>query len=205
MSVSIDISHHQGDFRLNAAFEAGPGVTTLFGHSGSGKTTLINAIAGLLTPDKGRITVNGRILYDQNAKVNIPAHKRRVGYVFQDARLFPHMTVRKNLTYGQRFNRRTAQPHNDVVAMLGIGPLLDRYPGALSGGEKQRVAIGRALLSAPEILLLDEPLAALDETRKEEILPYLERLRDHARLPILYVSHSVAEVARLANTMVVLN
>ncbi|MDF1804086.1 molybdenum ABC transporter ATP-binding protein [Thalassovita sp.] len=204
MSISVNISHDFGAFRLNAAFEAGPGVTALFGRSGSGKTTLINAVAGLLTPQSGRISVGTRPLFDSRTGTNVPVHKRRVGYVFQDARLFPHMTVAQNLRYGQRFARRPALPRQDVIDMLGIGSLLARHPTALSGGEKQRVAIGRALLSAPEILLLDEPLAALDAARKDEILPYLERLRDTARMPILYVSHAMTEVARLADTLVLL-
>ncbi|WP_319824523.1 molybdenum ABC transporter ATP-binding protein [Thalassovita sp.] len=203
MSLSVRVTHDFGTFRLNAVFEAGPGVTALFGRSGSGKTTLINTVAGLLRPQQGRITVGGRALFDSAEGVNVPVHKRRVGYVFQDARLFPHMTVAQNLAYGQRFSRSTTG-QDDVIAMLGIGDLLARRPGALSGGEKQRVAIGRALLSSPEILLLDEPLAALDAARKDEILPYVERLRDRARIPILYVSHSMSEVARLANTIVLL-
>jgi molybdate transport system ATP-binding protein len=205
MTVSIQISHDFGPFRLDTAFQAGPGLTALFGRSGSGKTTVINAVAGLLTPQQGNITVAGRVLFDSAAGINLPAHKRRVGYVFQDARLFPHMTVAQNLRYGKRFNHRPGPlPESEVIDMLGIGGLLSRRPTALSGGEKQRVAIGRALLSAPDILLLDEPLAALDATRKDEILPYLERLRDQARLPILYVSHAMTEVARLANTLVLL-
>lgn len=204
MSLSVDITHQFDDFRLSVKFEAGPGVTAVFGHSGSGKTTLINAIAGLLCPDEGRIQVNGRTLFDRPSGIHLAPHKRRIGYVFQDARLFPHLNVVQNLRYGQRFHKRASLAMDDVVQMLGIEALLQRRPGALSGGEKQRVAIGRALLSAPELLLLDEPLAALDSARKDEILPYLERLRDHAGLPILYVSHSVSEVARLANTLVLL-
>jgi molybdate transport system ATP-binding protein len=204
MSISVDISHAMAGFHLSAKFHADQGVTAIFGHSGSGKTTLINAIAGLLRPDQGRIEINDRPVFDSAKGTHLATHKRRVGYVFQDARLFPHLSVVKNLRYGQRFHRRATVAENDVVDMLGIGDLLDRHPGALSGGEKQRVAIGRALLSAPDLLLMDEPLAALDAARKDEILPYLERLRDHANLPILYVSHSVAEVARLANTLVLL-
>ncbi|MGH1356431.1 MAG: molybdenum ABC transporter ATP-binding protein [Thalassovita sp.] len=204
MSVSVNVSHSFKGFRLSTQFHADQGVTAIFGHSGSGKTTLINTIAGLLRPDSGRIEVNGRVLFDSAAGTDLSPHKRRVGYVFQDARLFPHLNVLKNLRYGQRFHRRPSLPEQDVIEMLGISSLLTRMPQALSGGEKQRVAIGRALLSAPEILLLDEPLAALDTARKDEILPYLERLRDHAGLPILYVSHSVSEVARLANTLVLL-
>lgn len=204
MSVSVDVSQAFNGFQLKVAFRADAGVTAIFGHSGSGKTTLINAIAGLLRPDQGRIEINGRPVFDSTDGTDLPPHKRRIGYVFQDARLFPHMTVQQNLRYGQRFHRRTVLADADVVDMLGIGALLDRRPGDMSGGEKQRVAIGRALLSAPELLLLDEPLAALDTARKEEILPFLERLRDHAALPILYVSHSVSEVARLADTLVLL-
>lgn len=204
MSITVNIQHDFGPFRLNAAFQAGPGVTALFGRSGSGKTTVINAIAGLFTPDQGRITLNDRALFDSATRTNLATHKRRLGYVFQDARLFPHLSVAQNLRYGTRFHRRPTLPESDIVDMLGIAPLLSRAPATLSGGEKQRVAIGRALLSAPDMLLMDEPLAALDAARKDEILPYLERLRDHAGLPILYVSHAMAEVARLANTLVLL-
>lgn len=204
MSITVDIQHDFGPFRLNAAFQAGPGVTALFGRSGSGKTTVINAIAGLFTPEQGRISLKGRPLFDSTNRTNLRPHKRRLGYVFQDARLFPHLSVAQNLRYGTRFHRRATLPEADIVDMLGIAPLMDRTPSTLSGGEKQRVAIGRALLSAPDMLLMDEPLAALDSARKHEILPYLERLRDHAGLPILYVSHSLAEIARLANTLVLL-
>lgn len=204
MSIAVDITHDFGGFQLRAAFEAGQGVTAIFGRSGSGKTTIINAVAGLLKPQAGRITVNGRTLFDSAARIDMPTHKRRVGYVFQDARLFPHLTVLQNLRYGARFHRRPTLPQDDIIQMLGLAPLLDRHPTALSGGEKQRVAIGRALLSAPDLLLMDEPLAALDTARKDEILPYLERLRDTAGLPILYVSHAMTEVARLANTLVLL-
>jgi molybdate transport system ATP-binding protein len=163
-------------------------------------------VAGLLKPQAGRIAVDGHVLLDTAQRVFLPPHRRRVGYVFQEGRLFPHLTVRQNLTYGRWFAPKEA-PREDigrVVEMLGIGPLLDRRPGALSGGEKQRVAIGRALLSSPEIILADEPLAALDDARKAEILPYFERLRDEVEIPILYVSHSAAEVARLATTVVAL-
>lgn len=205
MSLSVSIGHAFAGFALKADFEAA-GLTVLFGRSGSGKTTIVNAVAGLLRPDRGRIAVGGHVLCDTAAGVWLPPHRRRVGYVFQEGRLFPHMTVRQNLTYGRRFGPRAAPlpDVNAVVEMLGIGALLTRRPGALSGGEKARVAIGRALLSGPELLLMDEPLAALDAARKEEILPYLERLRDETRVPILYVSHSVAEVARLATTVVLI-
>ncbi len=205
MSLSVDISHHLGPLDLQIAFEAPRGITALFGRSGTGKTTVVNAVAGLLRPDAGRIQLSGQTLFDASTGIWLPVHKRRLGYVFQDGRLFPHLSVRQNLTYGQRFAPVRAGPTLDEVSdLLGITGLHDRRPGALSGGEKQRVAIGRALLSRPELLLMDEPLAALDAARKEEILPFLERLRDHTDVPVLYVSHSVAEVARLATTVVVL-
>ena len=205
MTLSVRLRHQFGTFTLDAAFDAPAGVTALFGRSGSGKSTVINAVAGLLRPDQGRITLDGTVLMDTEARVMLPPHRRRMGYVFQDGRLFPHLTVRQNLLYGRWFAPKG--PGADlarIADLLGIAALLDRRPGALSGGEKQRVAIGRAILSNPRLLLMDEPLAALDEARKAEILPYLERLRDDLRLPILYVSHSMAEVARLATTVVLM-
>lgn len=207
MSLSVALTHALPGLRLDVAFDAPPGVTALFGRSGSGKTTVVNAVAGLLSPDRGRITLNGTTLFDSASRTDLPAHRRRLGYVFQDARLFPHLSVRRNLLYGQRFAPAgAAGPGLDEVAeLLGLDPLLARRPGALSGGEKSRVAIGRALLSRPRMLLLDEPLAALDAARKAEILPYLERLRDQTAVPMLYVSHAVAEVARLATTVIVLD
>ncbi len=206
MTLSVEISHRLGGFTLDVEFDAPPGVTVLFGRSGSGKTTVVNTLAGLLRPDRGRAEVDGLVLFDTGTGRWLPPHRRRVGYIFQEGRLFPHLTVRQNLSYGQWFARRsgTDTGFDGVVDMLGIGHLLTRRPGALSGGEKQRVAIGRALLSAPRLLLADEPLAALDEARKAEILPYFERLRDEVSVPILYVTHSAAEVARLATTVVVL-
>jgi len=206
MSLVVDITHPYGAFTLNVAFEAPGGITALFGRSGTGKTTVINAVAGVLHPSQGRISLSGEVLFDAGQGIALPLHKRRLGYVFQDGRLFPHMTVQRNLMYGARFARGVAAGPglDEVCEMLGIGGLLARMPGTLSGGEKQRVAIGRALLSHPRMLLMDEPLAALDSARKEEILPYLERLRDHTDMPILYVSHSVSEVARLATSVVVL-
>jgi molybdate transport system ATP-binding protein len=206
MSLSVDIRHQLGDCPLDLRFEAPAGITALFGHSGAGKTSVINAVAGLLRPGAGRIAFGGTPLFDAAARINVPPHKRRMGYVFQDARLFPHLSVRANLQYGQWFARkRSGGPSLDAVAdLLGLQDLLQRRPAALSGGERQRVSLGRALLSRPRMLLMDEPLSALDAPRKEEILPYLERLRDHSGLPILYVTHSVAEVARLATTVVVL-
>ena len=206
VSIAIDLILRRGAFTLEAAFEAGPGLTALFGRSGSGKTTLIDLIAGLARPDRGRIIAEGTTLVDSAARIFLPPHRRRVGVVFQDARLFPHLSVRTNLGYGRVFGGRAADPAGfaAVTEMLGIGHLLDRRPAGLSGGERQRVAIGRALLAKPRLLLMDEPLAALDEARKAEILPYIERLRDEAGVPIVYVSHAVAEVARLATTVIVL-
>ena len=207
MTLSVALKQAFADFSLDVSFTAGSGVTALFGRSGAGKTTVVNAVAGLLRPDQARITASGEVLTDTGRGIFLPPSRRRVGYVFQDARLFPHLSVRGNLDYGRRFAPRDARPSparfDEVVALLGIGPLLDRRPGALSGGERQRVAFGRAILSAPQLLLLDEPLAALDEARKAEILPYLERLRDLG-LPILYVSHSAAEITRLASHVVML-
>ncbi|MCJ2071879.1 molybdenum ABC transporter ATP-binding protein [Methylobacterium sp. J-030] len=206
MSIQVDVTLHRGAFTLQAAFAAGPGLTALFGRSGSGKTTLIDLIAGLARPDRGRIVADGTALVDTEAGLFLPSHRRRIGVVFQDARLFPHLSVRTNLGYGRVFARHRADPAqvDAVIAMLGIGHLLDRRPSGLSGGERQRVAIGRALLARPRLLLMDEPLAALDEARKAEILPYIERLRDEAGVPIVYVSHAVSEVARLATTVIVL-
>ena len=204
MTVAVQITHKQGDFTLDVAFDAPEGLTVLFGRSGSGKTSVINAIAGLLHPDAGRIAIGGHVLQDSARGLWLPPHKRRIGYVFQDARLFPHLSVRHNLTYGHRFSA-TKAAIDPVVEMLGLGDLLNRRPAALSGGEKQRVAIGRALLSGPELILADEPLAALDEARKDDILPYFERLRDEVGIPIVYVSHAAGEVARLATTVVVMD
>ncbi|MDR9394104.1 molybdenum ABC transporter ATP-binding protein [Roseovarius sp. SYSU LYC5161] len=205
--LKVTVRHAFKDFTLDAAFRAPPGVTVLFGRSGSGKTTLVNAVAGLLMPNEGRIAAGDWTLLDTQAGVRLKPHRRRLGYIFQEGRLFPHLTVRQNLSYGAWFAPKGA-PREDmgrVVDLLGIGHLLGRRPGALSGGEKQRVAIGRALLSAPRLILADEPLAALDEARKAEILPYFERLRDEVNVPILYVSHSASEVARLASTVVALD
>lgn len=205
MSLSVALTHRLGDFTLDTAFESPAGITVLFGRSGSGKTTVVNAVAGLLQPDAGRVALAGRVLCDTANGVCLAPEKRRVGYVFQEGRLFPHLTVRGNLLYGRRFAPKPRRESlGRVVDLLGLGALLDRRPRALSGGEKQRVAIGRALLSDPDILLADEPLSALDDARKAEVLPYFERLRDETRIPILYVSHASAEVARLATTVVVL-
>ncbi|HWA88990.1 MAG TPA: molybdenum ABC transporter ATP-binding protein [Rhizomicrobium sp.] len=203
MSVVVEIKHRFGDFALDVAFAAEDGVTSLFGPSGAGKTSAINAVAGLFKPDAGRIVIAGRTVFD--ARVFVPPEHRRIGYVFQDSRLFPHMSVADNLRYGwRRASRRMAESEiARIVDMLGLGPLLARASRALSGGEKSRVALGRALLSSPDLLLLDEPLAALDAARRAEILPYLERLRETG-LPMLHVSHSVDEVARLADKVAML-
>lgn len=206
MMLTVAIRHRLGAFALDARFEAGSGLIALFGRSGSGKTSIINIIAGLIRPDEGRIAVDDHLLLDTAAGIFVPRHRRRIGYVFQEGRLLPHLTVRQNLLYGRWFAPATAR-RDDVdhaIDMLGIAPLLDRRPGRLSGGEKQRVAIGRALLSGPRLLLMDEPLASLDEGRKAEIMPYIERLRDESAVPIIYVSHSIAEVSRLASTIVLL-
>jgi molybdate transport system ATP-binding protein len=202
--LSLDVEKRLGDFQLAARFETEARVTALFGPSGAGKTTIVNMIAGLLAPDRGRIMYQGKVLFDAAGKVNLPPHRRRFGYVFQDGRLFPHLTVRGNLEYGRRMYRlkRDAGEVERVVAMLDIGHLSDRRPGKLSGGERQRVAIGRALLMRPQLLLLDEPLASLDAARKAEIMPYLERLRDEAQVPMIYVTHQADDARRLASTVV---
>jgi molybdate transport system ATP-binding protein len=207
MSLSVSLHHRQGDFHLSATFEAPSGVTALFGPSGAGKSSIVAAVAGLLRPDEGRVLLNGRLLTDTAAGIFVSPHQRRAGLVFQDGRLFPHLSVKKNLLYGWRRAPVQADAAGiaHVVALLGLDGLLERRPATLSGGEKARVGLGRALLASPEILLLDEPLASLDDARRAEILPYLERLRDEARVPMLYVSHAVDEVARLADQVVLLD
>ncbi len=202
--IAFDCNLPRDGFAFDVKFESDAGVTALFGPSGAGKSTVIQLIAGLTRPQRGRISVAGKVLVDTDRGVALPTHKRGVGLVFQDSQLFPHLSVRQNLTYGRFFsypgdNRLTLEA---VIDVLGIAPLLERSPRTLSGGERQRVAIGRALLASPSILLMDEPLASLDTSRKLEILPFIERLRDDVRIPILYVSHSVEEVARLASTVV---
>jgi molybdate transport system ATP-binding protein len=204
--LRVDIAKKLGEFMLEASFTSEGRVTGLFGASGAGKTSLINIIAGLLKPGCGVVTLDGETLDDTAAGVHVPPYRRRIGYVFQDARLFPHLNVRQNLDYGRRMNRlaEDSAQHKRVVDLLDIGALLDRRPGKLSGGERQRVAFGRALLSKPRLLLLDEPLGALDEGRKLEILPYLVRLRDEAGIPMVYVSHDAAELRQLATQIVML-
>ena len=204
--LRVDISKQLGKFSIEAAFTSEGRVTGLFGASGAGKTSLVNMIAGLLRPDRGVIALDGETLDDTAAGVHVPPHCRRIGYVFQDARLFPHLNVRQNLDYGRRMNRLVDDPaqRKRVTDFLDVGNLLDRRPGQLSGGERQRVALGRALLSKPRLLLLDEPLGSLDEGRKVQILPYFVRLRDEANVPMVYVSHDAAEMRQLATQIVML-
>lgn len=202
--LTVEVEKRLGEFSLNASFASEGGVTALFGPSGTGKTSIINMIAGLLKPDRGRIVLDDEVLFDNAARIDVPAWKRRIGTVFQEGRLFPHMSIRHNLDYGRWMSGYAAdrQAFAHVVELLDIGHLLDRRPGKLSGGERQRVAFGRAMLMRPRLLLLDEPLASLDAARKQEILPYLERLRDDARVPMIYVSHDAAEVKRIATRVV---
>jgi len=204
--IEVDIALARGAFRLEARFASDAPIVALFGRSGSGKTTLVQAIAGLATPERGRIVAGGRTLFDQASGVDLPPEARRVGYVFQDALLFPHLDVRANLAFGERLRPREERfvDRERVIALLGLASLLERRPANLSGGERQRVAIGRALLASPKLLLMDEPLASLDGARKGEILAYVELLRDEFHLPIVYVSHALDEVTRLADRIVVL-
>jgi molybdate transport system ATP-binding protein len=200
--IEVDIRLTQGTFRLNLSATFNGKATAIFGPSGSGKTTTLDAIAGLRTPDRGAIRIDGRALYSSEQRVNLPSHQRHVGYVPQDVALFPHMNVRRNLLYGR--HPGISPPLERVVSMLEIEPLVDREVRALSGGERQRVALGRALMSGPSLLLLDEPLAAVDVPLRRRILPYLERVRDELHLPIVYVSHDRDEVQRLADYVVIL-
>ncbi|MEJ2155152.1 MAG: molybdenum ABC transporter ATP-binding protein [Desulfobacteraceae bacterium] len=206
--LDIQITKQQGDFAVDLSVLAPDiGVTALFGRSGAGKTSVINMVAGLVRPDSGHINVNGRMLFDAAEGINLPPEKRRLGYIFQDGRLFSHLSVKSNLLYGMRLTppSRRHVVMDDVVDLLGIGHLLHRRPAKLSGGEKQRVAIGRALLTSPALLLMDEPLASLDSRRKAEVLPFLSRLCADSSTPILYVSHSLEEVINLADTMVLMD
>lgn len=198
--LELSLNHRVGDFTLSAELAIGPGVTAITGPSGAGKTTLLSLIAGLARPSAGRIVLDGQVLVDTATRQWLPPHHRHIGQVFQDARLFPHLSVRHNLLYGRFFGGRgrTGPAPDMVIDLLDIAPLLHRQPRDLSGGERQRVAIGRALLSNPTLLLLDEPLSALDPVRKAELLPYLRRLRDGTGLPMLYVTHQRDEVAALA-------
>jgi len=207
--LRVQLRKRRGDFSLEVDFHAPvPGVTALFGRSGCGKSTLISLIAGLLSPDEGRVQIGEDVLVDSERQYELDARHRRIGVVFQDARLFPHFSVLGNLQYGaRRLPRGAPTPigFDDVVSMLGLGAMLRRRPQELSGGEKQRVALGRALLAQPRLLLLDEPLASLDLARREDVLPYLEKLRDALAIPIVYVSHQFDEVLRLATRVVLLD
>ena len=215
--LRISALKRRDGFTLQADFEAPtPGVVALFGRSGCGKTTLVNIISGLLAPDEGRVQLGDTVLTDTRAGVSVPVEERRIGYVFQDARLFPHFSVLGNLQYGLKRSRRRGDYAraaaatrsiglDDVVELLGLAPLLRRRPHQLSGGERQRVGLGRALLSQPQLLLLDEPLASLDVARRGEVLPYLEALRDHLAMPMVYVSHQFDEVLQLATHVVLMD
>ena len=207
MSLEVSAETRLGDFALDASFKSDSRVTAIFGPSGSGKTSVLNVIAGLLHPRRGRAAVDGVVLLDTEAGIFLPPHRRRIGYVFQDGRLFPHLSVKSNLLYGRVFARpeREHALFEEVVDLLDLGSLLRRGTSALSGGEKQRVAIGRALLSSPQLLLLDEPLSSIDERRKQEVMPFLAKLRDQARMPIVYVSHVFSEIERLAGTVVLMD
>ena len=206
--MEVGIEHRQGNFSISVFFRgAESGVTALYGPSGAGKTSVVNMVAGLQRPDAGRITINGRCLFDSDRHIDLPPERRHIGYVFQDGRLLPHLSVRANLVYGMRCtpaDRRFVQL-DQVVDLLGIGHLLLRRPAKLSGGEKQRVAIGRALLTSPALLLMDEPLASLDAARKSEVLPFIMRLGREFAIPILYVSHAMDEIRNLATHMVMMD
>jgi len=204
--IDVDIEQRLGEFELAVAFKVEAPVVGLFGRSGAGKTSVVNALAGTTKPHRGRIVVNGEVLYDSARGIDLPPERRRLGYVFQDPLLFPHLKVDANLHYGHRLANvaaRVIEP-DAVIDLLGLRSLLGRYPDRLSGGEKQRVAIGRALLAQPRLLLMDEPLASLDMQRRDEVLRYIELLRDSLHIPIVYVSHSVGEITRLADTIVLL-
>ena len=203
--IEIDIGLKLGEFTLDAAFRSSAGVTALFGRSGAGKSSIVAAVAGLVRPSRGRIAVQDAVLFDARARIDVPPHRRRIGLVFQDAQLFPHLSVGQNLAYGRWFRPRGAVSLSEtaVLSALGIAHLAERSPRSLSGGERQRVAIGRALLAGPRLLVMDEPLASLDRERKLETLPLIERVRDEFEVPVLYVTHAVEEIARLAGEVAV--
>ncbi len=202
--LSVQVEKQLGGFSIDVAFASESGATVLFGPSGAGKTSVINMIAGLLKPDRGRVVLHDEVLFDDEWRIDQAVWRRRIGYVFQEGRLFPHLSIKHNLDYGRWMGGHAADPaaFAHVVELLDIGHLLDRRPGKLSGGERQRAAVGRALLMRPRLLLLDEPLASLDAARKQDILPYLERLRDETQVPMIYVTHNAAEVKRIATRVV---
>jgi molybdate transport system ATP-binding protein len=212
MSFDVDIAKRLGTTEISARFSGGEGATVLFAPSGAGKTSVLNMVAGLLRPDRGHVRVGGDTLFDAARRIDVPAERRRAGYVFQEPRLFPHLRVQANLRYGGRRATKAletaqqepggAQAEADIVRLLELAPLLDRWPRTLSGGEARRVAIGRALLSGPAFLLLDEPLASLDRARREEAMRIIERVRDEVRLPMLIVTHDPQEAERLGTQVV---
>jgi molybdate transport system ATP-binding protein len=205
--LDMQVRRQQGAFTVEATIkQTEMGITALFGSSGAGKTSIVNMLAGLRRPDTGHIVINSRCLFDSAKGIDLPVHRRRIGYVFQDGRLLPHLSVRANLNFGLRLTpaERRYISFDAVVDLLGIGHLLDRRPAKLSGGEKQRVAIGRALLTSPELLLMDEPLASLDSARKSEVLPFIRRLSREFRVPIIYVSHALEEILNIADHLVVM-
>jgi molybdate transport system ATP-binding protein len=204
VSLIANIEHTAGAFHFAVDLQLGPGLTALVGPSGAGKTTLLNVVAGIVRPDRGVVQLNGRVLADSAAKIWVPPHRRRIGYVFQEPRLFPHLTVRQNLLYGRWFRKDVpgGMALDEIIELLSLGALLARRPTRLSGGEKQRVALGRVLLSRPELLLLDEPLGSVDQLHRAEILPYLDRVRSEHALPAIYVTHTWAEVAGRADHVV---
>jgi molybdate transport system ATP-binding protein len=207
MMLTVDVEKRLGALALAVRFSARAQGTALFGPSGAGKTSIVSMIAGLIKPDRGRIALGDDVLFDNATRINVPAHRRNIGYVFQEGRLFPHLSVAQNLHYGRWMRGLAKNPSEEerILTMLDLPTLLARRPGKLSGGERQRVAIGRALLAGPRLLLLDEPLASLDAARKAEILPYLERLRDDGGVPLVYVSHQPDEVRRIATEVVLLD
>jgi molybdate transport system ATP-binding protein len=202
--LSFQAHYRRPTFVLDAAFDGGDGVTALFGPSGAGKTTILQIIAGIVRPEAGRVVVDGDVLTDTQQRIFVPPHQRRVGYVFQDAQLFPHLSVEQNINFATWFRRKdqSRPSFDEVVGVLGIGGLVRRRPSTLSGGEKQRVALARALLASPRILLMDEPLAGLDDSRRNEIIELIKRVRDEFKIPIVYVTHNRDEVRRLAARVV---
>lgn len=202
MSLSIEVRHRSESFELEVRAELTRGLTALTGPSGAGKTTLLNIIAGIVRADHGVVTLDGEVLADSRSGVWLPPHRRRIGYVFQEPRLFPHLTVRQNLLYGRWFAKSSARSQDDVIGLLNLSGYLLRSVSRLSGGEKQRVALGRALLASPRLLLLDEPLAAIDQAHRREILPYLDRMRIEHAIPTIYVTHTWGEVAERADQVI---